>query len=753
MTAQGAGPAATLPGTPWFAERLVAVHAAVVPDGPALLHDDGIVTWAGLDARVSTVAEMVAGAGVGPGERVALLANSVLDMLPAILGTLRTGAVACPVLAGLTDRERSAAVDAVRPVLALRVVDLAGRRPVGLVPVVDAPDPEAAAVVILTSGTTGRPKGVVLSHRALAASADAWRAMLPPATGWVLPLGVAHVAGLGIAWRAIAARVPVTVVAPGDPAALLAALNETVGRAPAPSHVSLVPSQLRRVLDVSGDAAPPSSLLAVPLGGGAIPSSLVRRALRAGWPVMPTYGLSEMGSGVTALPADEARTDPEAAGTVGRPLPGLNVTIDEPGPDGVGEIVLSGPSRCSGYVGEPPTGRDEPLHTGDLGRLDAQGRLVIVDRRTDRIVRGGENIAPTEVEQVLEAHPDVAEACVVGRPDEVWGAVPVAAVVLREGHADPGGEALDEFARASLAGFKVPAEIAVLDALPRTPGGKLRREVVRALVAGEQAGELARPGGEAIGWRVTGGGPLPVLLLHGTLSTAAQLDRLAAGIAETCGATVHAIDRRGSGTSRITRPRPIDVGAHVDDLVAYLAARGIQRAVVVGVSFGGVIGLEFAARHPSSITAVAAFEPPYGALAEGEWRAWFTHVAESAAAAHRTGGAAAAAETFLRLVAGDSAWERLPERAREFLRREGDGVLADIAQPGMDPDGLRRITAPVTMLTGTGSQPVYAPLADALVACIPGARHVALDGAVHTTPITHPAAVVAAIRSLLELPA
>ncbi len=144
MTATGPGPAQAGParrghvgphaGTPWLAERLLAEHAHAVPDVPALVHDDGIVTWAGLDAMVATVAEMVAGAGVGPGERVALLADQVPDMLPAILGVLRAGAVACPIPSGLTDRERTAAVDALQPALVLRVADLAGRRPVGLTP-------------------------------------------------------------------------------------------------------------------------------------------------------------------------------------------------------------------------------------------------------------------------------------------------------------------------------------------------------------------------------------------------------------------------------------------------------------------------------------------------------------------------------------------------------------------------------------------------------------------------------------------
>jgi o-succinylbenzoate---CoA ligase len=734
------------PGTPWLAERVLAAHAAATPDAPALLHDDGVVTWAGLDGRSSAVAEMVAGAGVGPGERVALLVDAVVDAIPAILGTLRAGAVACPIPAGLTDRERTAAVGALKPALVLRVAELAGRRPIGLIPIVEEPDPEAPAVIILTSGTTGRPKGVVLSHRALAASADAWRAALPKATGWALPLGVAHVAGLGIVWRALADRVPVSIVAPGDPAALLAAVRER----PGPSHVSLVPSQLRRVLDASGDAPPPPSLLAVPLGGGAMSAGLVLRALRAGWPVVPTYGLSEMGSGVTALPTAEAATAP---GTAGRTLAGVSLAIVDPDAEGVGEITVSGPSRCSGYLGEPPVALDEPLHTGDLGRMDEEGRLIVIDRRTDRIVRGGENIAPAEVERVLETHPDVAEAAVVGRPDDAWGQVPVAALVLRGGHADPGDEALVEHARESLAGFKVPEAFVRLDVLPRTTGGKLRREAVRALLAGERAGELARPWGEAIGWRVTGDGPTSVLLLHGTLSSAAQLDRLAAALAAPGDLTVHAIDRRGSGTSRIIRPRPIEVQVHVEDLVAYLDARGIDRAIAIGISFGGVIALELAARQPERVIAVAAYEPPYGVLAEGEWHDWFTKVADDTAAAHARAGAPAAAQVFLRAVAGDAAWDRLPARAQGYLAREGDGALADVVQTGLDPDGLRAIAAPAAILTGSASEPFYAPIAEALAARIPGSRRQVLPGATHTTPITAPAPVVAAIRTLLEFPA
>lgn len=729
----------------WFADDLVRRHATGRGDDLAVAEDGRTVTWRELDALADSVAGRVAGAGILPGDRVALRGAASIGAIADLLGVLRSGAVAAPVPAGLTVRETAAALGVLEPALDLRDGGAVGGKGAirsGWI----GREPEAPAVVVLTSGTTGRPRGVVLSSRALAASADAWLAVLPPATGWVLPLGIAHVAGLGILWRAAAQGAHVRVVPPADPEAILGSLLAE----PAPSHASLVPGQLSRLLDACADGPPPATLLAVLLGGGAIPPALVLRAAAAGWPVIPTYGLSEMGSGVTALPAVEAAAAP---GTAGRPLAGISLAIAKPDGDGIGEITLAGPSRCSGYLDEAPIDAAEPLHTGDLGRLDAAGRLVVVDRRVDRIVRGGENIDPAEVEAALESHPAVTEAAVVGRPHEVWGRVPVAAVVLAPAEPDPGDDALAAHARAVLAGFKVPVAFVRLDTLPRTGGGKLRRGAVRALLAGEPAGELARPAGDAIGWRVTGEGSLPIILLHGTLSTAAQLGRLAATLAVPGDVTVHALDRRGSGTGRLVDPRPLDVAVHVADLVAYLDARGIDRAAIAGVSFGGVVALETAARHPARVSAVVAYEPPYGAVAGPEMRYWFDRVADETVAAHAAGGAPAAAETFLRWVAGDEAWDRLPQRARAFLEAEGDGALADAGLAGLDPDGLARIAARVAILTGDASEPFYAPIADALAARIPGARRQAIAGARHTTPITDPAPVAAAIRSFLELPA
>jgi acyl-CoA synthetase (AMP-forming)/AMP-acid ligase II len=182
------------------------------------------------------------------------------------------------------------------------------------------------------------------------------------------------------------------------------------------------------------------------------------------------------------MPSGEAAVTPASAG---RGLPGVRIRIDAADPDGVGEIVIQTAARFSGYLGDPPMGPDVPLRTGDLGRVDDAGRLFVVDRRVDRIVRGGENIDPAEVEAILRAHPAVSDAAVVGRPDPTWGHVPVAAVVLSPGDADPDDAALAAHCRASLAGFKVPVAF-LLDALPSwgrqaasravVPGGQFRRQ-------------------------------------------------------------------------------------------------------------------------------------------------------------------------------------------------------------------------------------------------------------------------------------
>ena len=180
----------------WSLPGLVARHAEEAPDGLALVDGETRWTWRALSARADAWAVTLPDRGVRPGDRVALAIHPSADFVAAIVGVLRAGAVVAPIPSGLTARETDVACEVLAPVATLRDGDAAAGAPTSAAASAD-PDPEAPAVIVLTSGTTGRPKGVVLSGRAMAASADAWLAVLPPATGWALPLALAHVAGLG----------------------------------------------------------------------------------------------------------------------------------------------------------------------------------------------------------------------------------------------------------------------------------------------------------------------------------------------------------------------------------------------------------------------------------------------------------------------------------------------------------------------------------------------------------------------------
>jgi pimeloyl-ACP methyl ester carboxylesterase len=326
----------------------------------------------------------------------------------------------------------------------------------------------------------------------------------------------------------------------------------------------------------------------------------------------------------------------------------------------------------------------------------------------------------------------------------------VAALVVRADHAHPGAASLAAHARAALAGYKVPVSFVRVRSLPRTAGGKLQRAEVRSMLERPLTGSVARPDGTQIGWRSTGAGQRTVVLLHGTLSTAAQLDRLAGSIAEPGDVTVLAVDRRGSGSSPLGGSAPVDIAVHLDDLLAVLDHHGLGLVEVVGLSYGGVVALEAAARHPERVRGVIAWEPPYGPLADGPTRDRFAALAASTAAAHRAGGPSAAAEVFLRAVAGNAAWERLSDSGRTFLARQGDGALSDSALLGLEAAGLAGIAVPVTLLTGSASEPFYAPIARSVVERIPGAELVELEGLGHAAPLTEPARVAAAIRAQLE---
>jgi O-succinylbenzoic acid--CoA ligase len=340
------------------------------------------------------------------------------------------------------------------------------------------------AAIVFTSGTTGRPRGAVLGREALRASAFAhgrvlgWRAD----DRWLLSLPTAHVGGMMIVVRCLHARR--AVVVGGRRASGNFDVGETlrVVERDRVTLLSVVPTMLARLLQAT--SGPPPSLRAVLVGGAAAPPALMERAREHGWPVFATYGLTEACSQVATERPDET------PGGVGAPLPGVEVRIAAR--DGsAGTIQVRGDVLFDGYLGPEP---GEPLErpfeadgwfdTGDLGAIGEDGRLRVVGRRSDRIVTGGENVDPAEVEAAVLEWAGAAAACVVGLEDEEWGERMGAVLVPASGFEALGGLAgLGRHLSGRLAGFKRPRCWSVVDGLPLAVSGKVDRSAcVRLLV-------------------------------------------------------------------------------------------------------------------------------------------------------------------------------------------------------------------------------------------------------------------------------
>lgn len=428
--------------------------------GLALLDAEGSLSYAALAGEVERRARALGDAGLSPerGDRVVITPPLARESVLALLALL---ALRVPIVLAhprWSALERRRIVERAAPRLVLEGGAIVERHP----PL--ARPREETAVVVFTSGTTGAPKGVCLPRRALIAAAEAHARALPwlAHDRWLLGMPLAHVGGLSVLFRSVAARRAI-VLGPDrfEPEALLelAAEREV-------TLLSLVPTMLARLLP----RRPPPSLRAVLLGGAACPRELLERGRALGWPLLPTYGLSECCAQVCTQRLDDPR--PEG---VGPPLPGVEVRIvDE-------AIEVRGATRMSGLLGEPPLAADAWLRTGDAGRLDEDGHLHVLGRLDDRIVTGGENVDPSAVEEALSSHPRVAAACVVGIADATWGQR-VAALVVPSGGEPPSLEQLRAHLAGRLASFAHPRALRVVDALPLTPAGKLDRRAARALL-------------------------------------------------------------------------------------------------------------------------------------------------------------------------------------------------------------------------------------------------------------------------------
>lgn len=347
---------------------------------------------------------------------------------------------------------------------------------------------------LYTSGTTGRPKGAVLTHRAVTANCAQIAAMPHRGAPGERTLVVAPLCHAGVVWAAFAPQswgASVYLQTDFDPVAVMDALEtERIG------YAALVPSIIQMCLTAVPDAVQRRypALRLIHTGAAPIAEATLRRTIETfGCDVVVGYGMTEASAGTSAMTPDDTRRGlaghPELLCCVGRPLPHTEGRIvDRSGaelPVGeIGEIVVRGPQLMRGYWRAPQataeTLRGGWLHTGDAGRLDVDGYLYIADRIKDVIISGGLNVYPQMVEDVLHAHPAVAEAAVIGVPNETWGETVKAVVVARPGMTVDEA-ALIEFCRGRLGGYQRPRSVDLVAALPRTASGKVRKRRLREL--------------------------------------------------------------------------------------------------------------------------------------------------------------------------------------------------------------------------------------------------------------------------------
>jgi O-succinylbenzoic acid--CoA ligase len=436
----------------WLSQR-----SQSCPDRTALLADGAEMTYAELEAEATWVARRLAAHGVRRGSTAALTMHPRREQVVLMHALMKLGAALLPLGPRLTTAERVAIVSAEEPIIDLDDPGQLTQTEADM-PLLGEHDMDDVCCRVLTSGSTGTPRPIPLSYGNFLWNAvgSGFNIGVQPEDRWLCCVPLSHIAGLGIVMRSVIYGTTAVLHDGFDVDRVGAALEEdriTV--------TSLVTTMLTRLLEAGVDLSGPRAIL---VGGGPVPEEPLEEAIANGATVVQTYGLTETCSQVTTLaPADARRK----LGSAGRPLLTTHLRIRE------GEILVQGPTVAPGSADA-----DGWLHTGDLGHIDEEGFLYVSDRIDDMIVSGGENVVPSEVEEVLMRHPHVAEAAVIGREDPEWQQAVTAVVVLANG-AEVSPDELRRHCAESLAGFKVPKRVELASALPRTPSGKLMRRALR----------------------------------------------------------------------------------------------------------------------------------------------------------------------------------------------------------------------------------------------------------------------------------
>ncbi len=477
------------------------------PDKPALIDEDGRSwTYAELDRwSASAAAYLAQHHQVSKGDRIAFLGFNHPAMIALLFACARIGAILVPLNWRLAEAELSFILKDCNPNVLFCSEDFASTanavwpsvEPASALPERPAPDaslPQTGTLnddilIVYTSGTTGRPKGAVLSQKALIANADGSIHMhkMTADDHVLVVLPLFHVGGLNISLTpALAAGATVTLHSKFDPAATIEAAARLK-----PQILVLVPATMQAVMAQPGWAEALSSLRMITTGSMIVPLSLIEAYERKGIPVVQVYGSTETCPVAAYTEPGEGKTNPRSTGRAGcrselriAAPDGSTAPMDEDG-----EIEVKGDHVMTGYwrrTEETDAAfRDGWYRTGDIGAMDDQGNLYFHERSKHMIISGGENIYPAEIERVLAAVPGIAECAVCAVTDAKWGEVPAAVLVAKPGQEPPSEETLTRALNAQLARFKHPKSFKFADALPRNVMGKVVHDDLRALILGK----------------------------------------------------------------------------------------------------------------------------------------------------------------------------------------------------------------------------------------------------------------------------
>jgi fatty-acyl-CoA synthase len=487
------------------------------PDKTSIIYENQRISFRELNAQSNRIGNALLSWGVRKGEKIGLLFYNSPEFVEIFLGAVKIGVTSVPLNFRLVGRELDYIInnsdirvlflgeDFIEKILGIRkslknvehyfvsgqsipasmqsfrtFVDEATDEEPGVLV-----DEEDVAAIVYTSGTTGRPKGAVITHKNIIWSAVSYiidkDLKISDVALVVSPLF--HVAGLGNLLTNIFLGSTIVLHRQFSPVAVM----ETIEKEKVTIIPTMAPTMYNILLQLPDlmlyDI---SSIRAVMSGAATIPVETKQsiQKLFANAKIQDTYGLTETTAGATTLKSDYVISK---ASSVGKPLFSLKARIvNEKGedvkPGEVGEIILSGPTVMKEYYNDPEATkdalRDGWLYSGDLGRVDEEGFIYVVDRKKDMITSGGENIYPKEIEEVLYTHPKILEAAVIGVPDKKWGESVKAVVVLKSGE-EMSEEEVIEFSKANLASYKKPRSVVFISTLPKTASGKILKQILR----------------------------------------------------------------------------------------------------------------------------------------------------------------------------------------------------------------------------------------------------------------------------------